>query len=103
MFLVATLTFFLMYLVPAGPFLSEKAPSEQTLKGAGKVWAGSAGRHPVPELYEKTDTRRFGSTSLKMRGQEVNDIIRTRFPVSAKNRFDGSDTGYCSGVYRWAL
>ena len=32
LFLVATLTFFLMYLVPGGPFLAEKAPSPQTMK-----------------------------------------------------------------------
>ena len=31
LFAVATLTF-LMYLVPGGPFLAEKAPSPQTLK-----------------------------------------------------------------------
>ena len=32
LWLVATITFTLMNLVPGGPFLSEKAPSEATLK-----------------------------------------------------------------------
>ncbi|NLZ38584.1 MAG: ABC transporter permease, partial [Firmicutes bacterium] len=32
LFVVSTFTFFLMFLVPGGPFLSEKAPSPATLK-----------------------------------------------------------------------
>ena len=31
-FMVATLTFFLMHIVPGGPFLAEKAPSEATIR-----------------------------------------------------------------------
>ena len=32
LFLVSTITFFLMYLVPGGPFPAEKAPTPATLK-----------------------------------------------------------------------
>ena len=32
LFLVSTMTFFLMFLIPGGPFLAEKAPSQQTLQ-----------------------------------------------------------------------
>lgn len=84
LFLVATLTFFLMYLVPGGPFLSEKAPSPQTLKALEEKYGLD---QPIGIQYLNYMERLIRGdlgTSLKMRGQEVNDIIRTRFPVSAK-------------------
>ena len=31
LWIVATITFFLMFLVPGGPFLSEKAPTQATI------------------------------------------------------------------------
>lgn len=84
LFLVATLTFFLMYLVPGGPFLAEKAPSEQTLKALEEKYGLD---QPVGIQYLNYMKRLIHGdlgTSLKMRGQDVNDIIRTRFPISAK-------------------
>ena len=84
LFLVATLTFFLMYLVPGGPFLSEKAPSEQTLKALQEKYGLDQPVGIQYLNYMKRLIRGDLGTSLKMRGQEVNDIIRTRFPVSAK-------------------
>lgn len=84
LFLVATLTFFLMYLVPGGPFLSEKAPSPQTLKALEEKYGLDQPIGIQYLNYMKRLIRGDLGTSLKMRGQEVNDIIRTRFPVSAK-------------------
>jgi len=84
LFLVATLTFFLMYLVPGGPFLSEKAPSQQTLKALQEKYGLDQPVHIQYLNYMKRLIRGDLGTSLKMRGQEVNDIIKTRFPVSAK-------------------
>ncbi|AGC69479.1 dipeptide transport system permease protein DppB [Thermoclostridium stercorarium subsp. stercorarium DSM 8532] len=84
LFLVATLTFFLMYLVPGGPFLSEKAPSPQTLKALEEKYGLD---QPIGVQYVNYMKRLLHGdlgTSLKMRGQEVNDIIKTRFPVSAR-------------------
>ncbi len=85
LFAVATLTFFLMYLVPGGPFLAEKAPSPQTLKALEQKYGLD---QPVIVQYGNYMKRLFLKldlgTSLKMRGQEINDIIRTRFPTSAK-------------------
>ncbi len=37
-FAVATITFFLMFLVPGGPFLAEKAPTPQTIEALEKKY-----------------------------------------------------------------
>lgn len=82
--MVATLTFFLMYLVPGGPFLAEKAPSPQTMKALEEKYGLD---QPVGVQYTNYMKRLLKGdlgTSLKMRGQEVNHIIKTRFPISAK-------------------
>lgn len=83
LFLIATLTFFLMHIVPGGPFLAEKAPTKQTLEALERKYGLD---QPVIIQYFNYMGRLlkgdFG-TSLKMRGQEVNNIIKTRFPVSA--------------------
>ncbi|HZK28430.1 MAG TPA: ABC transporter permease [Thermoclostridium sp.] len=84
LFLVATFTFFLMYLVPGGPFLAEKAPSPQTLKALEEKYGLD---QPVGIQYANYMKRLLKGdlgTSLKMRGQDVNHIIKTRFPISAK-------------------
>lgn len=84
LFAVATLTFFLMYLVPGGPFLAEKAPSAQTLKALEQKYGLD---QPVGVQYVNFMKRLFMGdlgTSLKMRGQEINDIIFNRFPISAR-------------------
>ena len=83
-FLVATITFFLMFLVPGGPFLSEKAPSAETLAALEAKYGLD---QPVPVQYVNYMERLIHGdlgTSLKKRGLEVNDIIATGFPVSAK-------------------
>ncbi len=83
-FLVATITFFLMFLIPGGPFLSEKAPSAETL-AALEVKYGLDQPVPVQYLnYMKGLLHGDLGTSLKKRGMEVNDIIATGFPVSAQ-------------------
>ncbi|MEA5011147.1 MAG: ABC transporter permease [Angelakisella sp.] len=84
LFLVATITFFLMYLVPGGPFLSEKAPSPATLAALEEKYGLN---QPVPVQYKNYMLRLLQGdlgTSLKQRGREVNDIIATGFPVSAR-------------------
>lgn len=84
LFMVSTFTFFLMFLVPGGPFLSEKAPTPQTLEALEKKYGLDK---PVGVQYVNYMKRLIQGdlgTSLKKRGQEVNDIISTRFPVSAR-------------------
>lgn len=84
LFLVSTVTFFLMFLVPGGPFLSEKAPSPQTIEALERKYGLDKPVGVQYVNYMKRLVRGDLGTSLKKRGQEVNDIISTRFPVSAR-------------------
>jgi len=98
LFLVATLTFFLMYLVPGGPFLSEKAPSQQTLKALHEKYGLDKPIWVQYLNYMKRLIRGDLGTSLKMRGQEVDDIIKTRVPVSAKLGLVAILLAVCIGI-----
>lgn len=83
-FAVATITFFLMNMVPGGPFLSEKAISP---KAQAALEAKYGLDKPLFEQYITyiTDALHgdFGD-SLKQRGRTVMDIITSKFPVSAR-------------------
>lgn len=82
--IVATITFFLMNLVPGGPFLSEKAVSPQAMAALEAKYGLDK---PLFEQYMTyiTDAIHgdFGD-SLKQRGRTVISIITTKFPVSAR-------------------
>jgi len=81
---VATITFFLMNLVPGGPFLSEKAVSPAAMAALEAKYGLDK---PLYQQYitYMTDAMHgdFGD-SLKQRGRTVTSIILTKFPVSAK-------------------
>ena len=83
-FIVATLTFFLMNMVPGGPFVAEKSIS----KAAQEALAAKYGLDkPLLERYATymTDFLRGDmGFSLRQRGRTVSDIIFSKFPVSAK-------------------
>ena len=71
---VATITFFLMNLVPGGPFLSEKAISPAATKALEANYF----------TYISDAAHGDFGDSLKQRGRTVMDIIATKFPVSAR-------------------
>ena len=81
---VATLTFFLMNMVPGGPFLSEKAISPAATKALEAKYGLDK---PLSQQYitYMTDALHgdFGD-SLKQRGRTVIGIIAMKFPVSAR-------------------
>ena len=81
---VATITFFLMNLVPGGPFLSEKAISPQATAALEAKYGLDK---PLLQRYATymSDALQgdFGD-SLKQRGRTVMDIITMKFPVSAR-------------------
>ena len=83
-FIVATITFFLMNLVPGGPFVAEKSIS----KAAQEALAAKYGLDkPLGQQYITyiTDFLRGDmGLSLRQRGRTVSDIIFSKFPVSAK-------------------
>lgn len=81
---VATITFFLMNMVPGGPFMSEKAISPAAQAALEAKYGLDK---PLFEQYITylTDALHgdFGD-SLKQRGRTVTGIITTKFPVSAR-------------------
>ena len=84
LWLVSTITFALMNIVPGGPFLSEKAPTAATLKAMNAKYGLDK---PVIVQYKnymlKALQGDFGP-SLKQRGRVVSDIIWRGFKVSAR-------------------
>ncbi len=81
---VCTLTFFLMNLVPGGPFVVERAIS---VEAQAALEAKYGLDKPLGEQYltYMTDLAQGDlGPSVKQRGRTVNDIIATRFPVSAQ-------------------
>jgi oligopeptide transport system permease protein len=84
LWLVATITFTLMNMVPGGPFLSEKAPSEATLKALNEKYGLDK---PLIVQYKNYMGKLFRGDmgpSIKQRGRTVNQIISSGFKVSAK-------------------
>ena len=83
--LVATLTFFLMNLVPGGPFLSEKAVSPKALEALEAKYGLDK---PLMEQYwtylVDAFTKFDFGPSLKQRGRMVIDVIKDGLKTSAK-------------------
>lgn len=83
-FIVATLTFFLMNLVPGGPFVAEKSISKQAQAALAAKYGLDK---PLGEQYVTYITDFLHGDmglSLRQRGRTVNDIIFSKLPVSAK-------------------
>ena len=83
-FVVATLTFFLMNLVPGGPFVAEKSISKQAQEALAAKYGLDK---PLGQQYitYMTDFLKGDmGLSLRQRGRTVSDIIFSKFPVSAK-------------------
>ncbi len=84
LWLVATLTFTLMFLVPGGPFLAEKAPSEATLKALNEKYGLDQPKIVQYKNYMVKLVQGDMGVSLKQRGRTVNKIISSGFKVSAR-------------------
>lgn len=84
-FLIITITFFVMHAIPGGPFLSEKSPSPEV---TAALEAKFGLDKPLGEQYLTylKDLLRFDfGPSIKNRGRQVIDLIMEGFAVSAKN------------------
>ncbi len=83
-FLVVTITFFIMNFIPGGPFMSEKSVSETTMAALEAKFGLDK---PLGEQYvnylKGAITFDFGP-SMKMDGREVTDVIMEGFATSAK-------------------
>ena len=83
-FVVATLTFFLMNLVPGGPFVAEKSISKEAQAALEAKYGLDK---PLLERYATYMTdfvKGVMGLSLRQRGRTVSDIIFSKFPVSAR-------------------
>ena len=83
-FVVATLTFFLMNAVPGGPYEAEKAISPQAKAALGAKFGLDQPLFKQYLTYMKNILHGDFGPSLKQRGREVIDIIMSKFPVSAR-------------------
>lgn len=81
---VATITFFLMNLVPGGPFLSEKAISPQATAALEAKYGLDKPLFQQYLTYIKDALHGDFGDSLKQRGRTVMDIIKMKFPVSVR-------------------
>ena len=96
--LVATLTFFLMNMVPGGPFLSEKAVSPKALKALEAKYGLDKPLFEQYLTYIGDAVHGDFGDSLKQRGRTVSKIISTKFPVSARLGGMAVLVAFCIGV-----
>jgi oligopeptide transport system permease protein len=82
--LVASITFGLMFLVPGGPFLAEKAPSEATLKALNQKYGLDQPKIVQYKNYMVKLVQGDMGLSIKQRGRTVKQIITRGFKVSAR-------------------
>ena len=83
-FIVATLTFFLMNLVPGGPFVAEKSISAEAQAALNAKFGLDKPLLQRYANYMSSLVQGDMGISLKQRGRTVSDIIFSKFPVSAK-------------------
>lgn len=83
-FVVASLTFFVMNLVPGGPFMAEKAISPEAQAALEAKYGLDKPLHEQYFTYMKGLLKGDFGDSAKQRGRSVASIITTKFPVSAQ-------------------
>lgn len=96
--LIATLTFFLMNMVPGGPFLSEKAVSPAAMAALEAKYGLDKPLSQQYLTYMGDALHGDFGDSLKQRGRTVASIIATKFPVSARIGGLAVLTAFCLGV-----
>ena len=84
LFIVATLTFFLMNAVPGGPFVAEKNISNEAKAPLEAKYGMDKPLIIQYKNYMLSALKGDFGWSLKQRGRTVSDIIATKFPVSAR-------------------
>ena len=82
-FIVATLTFFLMNLVPGGPFVAEKSISAEAQEALNAKFGLDKPLMQRYLIYMNNLLHGDMGLSLRQRGRSVSEIIFSKFPVSA--------------------
>ncbi len=83
-FIVATITFFLMNLVPGGPFVAEKSISKQAQAALNEKFGLDKPLIIQYKNYLVNAAHGDFGLSLKQRGRTVTGIISSKFPISAR-------------------
>lgn len=83
-FAVASVTFLVMNMVPGGPFMAEKAVSPQAQAALEAKFGLDKPLGEQYTTYMKDLLHGDLGLSVKQRGRTVNQIIATKFPVSAR-------------------
>lgn len=97
-FIVATLTFFIMYLVPGGPFMAEKSISPAAQQALAEKYGLDEPVIVQYFNYMKGLSKGDMGPSLKQRGRTVNQIIASKLPISAKVAGLAVVTALCVGI-----
>ena len=97
-YLVSTITFFLMNLVPGGPFLAEKAVSPQAQAAMEEKYGLDKPLSVQYKNYMLGLVKGDLGLSVKQRGRTVAQIIATKFPVSARLGGLSILTAVCVGI-----
>ncbi|MEZ0536261.1 ABC transporter permease [Caldicellulosiruptoraceae bacterium PP1] len=84
LFFIVTITFFLMRMIPGGPFTGEKTLPQQILDNLNAKYGLNQPLHIQYIKYVKSLLRLDLGVSMRHPGQTVNEIIARTFPVSAK-------------------
>ena len=107
MFIVATLTFFIMNLVPGGPFVAEKSISVAAQQALEEKYGLDK---PLGVQYlNYMDGLLHGDMglSLKQRGRTVNQIIADKLPISCQVAGIAVAVALCVGICvsasRWGV
>lgn len=82
-FIVATLTFLLMNLVPGGPFVAEKSISQAAQEALAEKYGLNKPLYQRYLTYMSDFLHGDMGPSLRQRGRNVSDIIASKFPISA--------------------
>ena len=83
-FVVATVTFFVMNLVPGGPFTTEKAMTEEAKAAMEAKYGLDKPLFEQYTTYMKNLLKGDMGDSVRQRGKTVTDIISEKFPISAQ-------------------
>ncbi len=84
-FLIITITFFVMRAIPGGPFLSEKSPSPEVMAALEAKYGLDKPLFEQYVTYLKDLLHGDFGPSIKNRGRQVIDLILEGFSISAKN------------------
>ena len=98
MFIVATLTFFIMNLVPGGPFVAEKSISAAAQQALNEKYGLDKPLGVQYVNYMNSLLHGDMGLSLKQRGRTVNQIIAEKLPVSCRTAGIAVAVALCLGI-----